>query len=361
MNKSKYLPVLLIFLSAVGCSTGKMEEPLSDDLIQLSVVDTIGVEHGDERYVFGAIAGVQFDLQSKLLVLDGINGLIRVYSQGGEFLDSFGGLGSGPGEFLEPLAFTILSTGEIAVVDWDSWCIWLFTESNEYSGRLGPFPDGPPLSIRPGANGRIAGLGLSFGYSAEDLAGEYFIAAWSDSVIPVQKYLSGDISISALESGEITIDYPAVCFDTDPLGNLYYALSTDSTWRVEYFSATGVPGLVLEQEYSRRELSSAALVEVMQMDAETGAESENETRFSLAITGVYCDGTDRVWVRSGGSDHPYFDVYSSEGEHLESVSCPGLCDPLSEIEFLITEFMIIAWDTNPVDYPKVYLLNNPFS
>lgn len=363
MNKleSKYLLIPLL-LSAVGCSTGKIEEPLADDLIQLSVVDTIGVEHGDERYVFGAIAGVQFDLRGNILVLDGINGLIRSYSQAGEFLDSFGGLGSGPGEFLEPLAFTILTTGEIAVVDWDSWSIWLFTDSNEYAGRLGPFPDGPPLSIRPGVNGRITGLGLSFGYAAEDLAGEYFIASWSDSVIPVQKYLSGDIRVTALESGEITIDYPGVCFDTDPGGNLYYALSTDSTWRVECYSASGSPGLILEQEYSRRELTSAALAEAMQIDAETGTEPENEEiRYSQAIAGIYCDGTERIWIRSGGSDHPYFDIYSSTGEYLQSASCPGLFDPLNEMEFLITEFMIIAWDTNPVDYPKVYLLYNPFS
>lgn len=71
-----------------------------------SVADTptvvIGRMEGDERYLFGSVAGATVLRDGRIAVLDGQGALIRVYSAEGEHIEDWGGQGEGPGEFTYP-------------------------------------------------------------------------------------------------------------------------------------------------------------------------------------------------------------------------------------------------------------------
>jgi|GEM_PF-6270915 len=358
MNNHLLVSITTVLAVLLACTENEYPDLT---VIQMTVTDTLGTNTGDEHYVFGSIECVRVDSESRILVLDGVNCMIRVYSASGDYLHSFGGRGSGPGEFLDPVSFAVLNNGNIAVADWEAWRIWLFDSSHEYIGELGPFPDGAPLSIRAGSGGSIVGLGLSFANAGDEFDGEYHVSAWADSTAPYFEYLSGEVAISAGESGEITISYPDVCFDTDSCGTVFAALSTDSTWCVERISVSGESEVFVRQNWSRAAWSPEAKAALDQFFEETGNEIGASDQFAPGITGVYCDGFSRVWIRSGTAAHPLFHIYSEGGELLQAAECQELFDPLCELDFVFAENAVLAWNTDPADYPKVYVFRNPFA
>ena len=54
---------------------------------------------GDERYLFGEVAGAVVLRDGRVAVVDGQAALIRTYSPEGEHIEDWGGSGEGPGEF----------------------------------------------------------------------------------------------------------------------------------------------------------------------------------------------------------------------------------------------------------------------
>ena len=71
-----------------------------------TVADTpslvIGRREGDERYLFGDVAGAVVLRGRRIAVLDAQSALIRVYSAKGEHIADWGREGDGPGEFKSP-------------------------------------------------------------------------------------------------------------------------------------------------------------------------------------------------------------------------------------------------------------------
>ncbi len=59
----------------------------------------IGQMQGDERYLFGEVAGAIMLRDGRIAVLDRQSALIRVYSPDGGHIEDWGGQGQGPGEF----------------------------------------------------------------------------------------------------------------------------------------------------------------------------------------------------------------------------------------------------------------------
>ena len=59
----------------------------------------IGQMQGDERYLFGEVAGATMLRDGRIAVLDRQSSMIRVYSPDGEHVEDWGGQGQGPGEF----------------------------------------------------------------------------------------------------------------------------------------------------------------------------------------------------------------------------------------------------------------------
>ena len=59
----------------------------------------IGQMQGDERYLFGEVAGAVVLRDGRIAVLDQQSALIRVYSPDGGHIEDWGGQGEGPGEF----------------------------------------------------------------------------------------------------------------------------------------------------------------------------------------------------------------------------------------------------------------------
>jgi len=75
-------------------------EPLNPEMQIIFEEDlTIGVEEGDENYMFGSQVFVNTDDEGNIYVTDWDRTTVRKYDSNGNFLQSIGRLGQGPGEF----------------------------------------------------------------------------------------------------------------------------------------------------------------------------------------------------------------------------------------------------------------------
>jgi len=75
-------------------------EPLNPELQIIFEEDlTIGVEEGDENYMFGSLVVMNTDDEGNFYVTDGDRNTAKKYDSNGKFLRSIGRPGQGPGEF----------------------------------------------------------------------------------------------------------------------------------------------------------------------------------------------------------------------------------------------------------------------
>ena len=63
-------------------------------------------------------AGIAFDRDGNLLVVDGLNGRIQRWTKEGRFLGSWGNKGTGDGEFNMPWGITVDREDNVYVADW---------------------------------------------------------------------------------------------------------------------------------------------------------------------------------------------------------------------------------------------------
>ncbi len=353
--------VLLLILFLLACGTDRSDNPArgGNHVLEMTLEDTIGVDTGDQRYVFGDICNLSIDSNGNLLVLDAITCKVRRYTLEGEYLGEFAGFGSGPGEIMDPMAMTVLSGGGVAIGDWEAWGIFFYDSSFAYTGFSGVMEGGSPLSLTAGPDNSVTGLGVRFWSENDQPVGEYFLASWKDSVNETFRFMEGPASVEPLPIGDVVVHLPVVFFDSSPEHDLYAALSTDSTYSIHRFSSSGEELGVLEQHWDRIPLNTASREEIYLEALHEGEGISEDVPYANAIQGINCDDTGKLWVRLGTAPHPVFNVYNSEGEHIAVVEATALSDPLFELSFRISGGRVFSWNTNPADYPKIIILTNP--
>ena len=80
-------------------------------------VFTVGVMDGAAWEMFGRVAGVAFDGDGSLFILDNDAGHVVVVGPSGEFVRTISNKGEGPGELNQPVGLAVLGDGRIAVND----------------------------------------------------------------------------------------------------------------------------------------------------------------------------------------------------------------------------------------------------
>lgn len=75
---------------------------------------------------------VAIDPRGRILVLDGVNSKVKIFSPDGQFRFVFGSEGSGNGEFLSPMGIDVDKKGNIYVADSGNHRIQVFNSSGDY-------------------------------------------------------------------------------------------------------------------------------------------------------------------------------------------------------------------------------------
>lgn len=85
--------------------------------VQPEPIYAVGGFDAPDWATFGQISNVAFDARGHLFVLDGQTNLVTEIDAAGEFAQTIGREGQGPGELSSPFAFTLTSEGGVAIFD----------------------------------------------------------------------------------------------------------------------------------------------------------------------------------------------------------------------------------------------------
>jgi len=368
--------LLIAALAAAGCGGGgsageDSEAPAaaSPDTVEIAVVDTIGVMTGDSAYVFGNITEAEVAPDGRIYVLDGLLTRVCVYSRHGEFLESAGRRGSGPGEFLYPRSMALQHDGSLVVSDWPGATITYLNSDLTFDTLLAGFGQLSPHAVDPLPDGGYIGGDLEYRMGDDGPEGDLYVARYGRGVEPEKVLWRWPLTIVTEEHGgerDVYVYNAETVRDTGPDGTVYMAISSDTTWSFAGFTPDGDTVLSVEKAWepvpkTARELEEGEYSESLSWNDEGGSSisrgrrTEGISPWRTAISSLDVDHMGRIWVGQGWIDVPTFEVYSPQGELLFVASVPGLEDT-EGIQYAMGEGGMVGYDTEPMDYPKVYLL-----
>jgi hypothetical protein len=367
--KMKILCAAALVLVLSGCGGSEQSQAnsggVSNSSGMLQIKKEIGIELGDTNFVFGVIQDIDFNSSGNVAVLDMQKKTVRLFSIEGEFLGEFGGEGEGPGEFLNPSGLACLNDGRIAVTDPFSREIELFDENLLYSETISDFSARAPFIITSAAGG---------------FAGEEGGFNRDEGILSTSLTLRLPANDSSLVLYETTVTFtpedmasrmmlPSAGLVADS-SNLYYAPPLSEAYSVKVFPLDGTEPYALSYpDYSPKEKTSEeidadilAYETRMQAMASSGhgrrfAGTDYEPPREYYSTGaIGVDSMGNIWVQRGWEANPVFDLFSpGSTEPSETIIVDPELD-LSGFTFVITPHGIAAFDPDPVDYPRVFIL-----
>jgi len=254
----------------------------------------IGSLDGEVWETFGDVAGVAFDGEGNLHVLDRQASRVTVVAPDGSFLREVGGPGEGPGELRMPVAFTVMRDGRVVIADLGHRAYQIFGPDGSFQrmvsmpdgnviriGDLAPHPDGASILSGGGRGARVTMRGGGSDGRPEapdsrpvdrvDLSGEVAVSTtiasgWQPPRDDEPQTLEGGgMRFSMSMAGPRTFE-PPLLVGALPDGGV--ALSDSSAYAIEIVDGDGAPGRVL-----RRPIEPRPVTEGMQ-------EAEKERRLS---------------------------------------------------------------------------------
>ncbi len=363
---------LALVLSTAGCIQVKHvpdeDDPaVSDTVYELLVTDTIGVLAGDSSLVFGDIADASFTASGDIVILDRMNGKVSQFSAEGEYLTSAGGFGEAPWEFSLAAGMAPMFDGSLMVFDYIGRKIVHFDGSLGFISSATGYELSSRGMLSPLPDGTFIGKGTELRQGGEqELQGENQIRRFSmDSTGYLTQYLASPMFITILDDG-IDLKPADIACTSSIDGTVYCSVRSDSLYEITGWTTGGVETVSISEPWERvpktpEEINDQGRVPAIQTDAEG-----NRTRILLdvevnpfhnAVADLTTDDQGRLWVRLGSFSVPTFRVYDGQGEFLFTVTCPELERTGRQIRFQTRHGGIVAWDTSPEDYPKVYVLD----
>lgn len=344
-----------------GGSTASSGEAAASADSQLAVVGTIGVELGDSVRMFGTIGAVCYTTDGNIVVGDVGQMRLRMFSPAGEYLASGGRRGEGPGEFAAPGGVYPVAGGGIAVPDHMGGKIIYYDSTLSLDREWKSFENRPPAEMVQLPGGPIVGTEVDFDRRNGRLVNRlcrWEAGASAPSVTylersadfnrqnPRQAWHETAIYFAAFEDGRVvsTPESREECMIT------CWSAEGEMEWRVDRpFERTLRPeeDIEWEREMIRRQMTRRG------GDASFADRVEIPQWSEAVIDMQVVEG--RIWVRRGGSAVPFYEVLDSEGNLLFTCSVPGL--PYgSGVEVYVSSHGVLAYESNPLDYYKVYLL-----
>lgn len=332
--------------------------------VWLTVIDTIGAEFGDTNYIFVDPLQVQFMPNGNIAVLDLQKCMVSVFSSCGDHLTSIGRYGSGPGEFQAPSALAITDEGGVIVSDLMSNRISYFDETYKYSNSINGFVPFAPTAISISINGSIVGVIMEYEQRDDNTYIGNSIVMWG---ITGEKLITYASSMVRFDPSDISGMSGANLFHAvDRYGKVFVSQHSTDKYLITAYSAEGTVVYTIEEEYIAVKKNDYELEQEMENLRSNLAskgiptsmlESFSPEKYKQAITGLYVDSENRLWVQSGSYNTPIFRVYDCETGDFLFTGGIYSTSIQNELIVCINKYGYAAVLSNSSDYPKVLLLS----
>jgi hypothetical protein len=362
--------LILALLMACGSSDGpagggtEAGAEYRDADVELAIVDSIGVEHGDSNLVLGTTAGCCCLPEGRVAVADMDRCRVGVFTRKGEFLRSVGRPGSGPGEFMMPGAAAVTPSGGLAVSDFGAMKLVLFDSDLSYAGELGGFFPAPPQNLIFLDDSSFVGSTVAYETGGETMEAGFLVGRWDlGSVQPEVVYAR---ELAPFDPQDMfNTEAPEILFTASADGTVYTSARSTEEFVFGAWNPDGSELFTVREPYRREaktreelELERQLMRELFTsrgVPAEMAESIEPEPyRYAIGGLGIAPDGN--LWVREGARRHPVFRVYHpASGEYLHTVSMDSTAYR-GELEVRMNSWGFTAWDAMSRDWPRVYVL-----
>ena len=350
-----------------GC--GHDETPLELPLIEykLVITDSIGVELGDENYMFAWPVNPTYSPDGNILIADRLKHTVFVYTSDGEFIRTIGREGEGPGEFRMPSGLEFYSDGRLLIGDADG--ITLYDNSYEYKGQLTWSGFDKPWLQTAVDSGGFIGITLTMMPGENGIRSVQTLGRWDSDGEPSVEY---SIVENEFNPGN-GIDHAEsrdseMIFCATRAGQVFYALSSIDDFVIHGCEPDGTQFLhIVDENFHRVRKSEDELqTEIDTINSWASLVSGGSRRnleikpdpYRRTITGMFTDGEERLWVRLGCYPGIIFRVYDFSGEVLfhAEVEYEGNPADLNSWEITGDEHGFLANNSSHEYFQRVYML-----
>jgi len=122
----------------------------------------IGIESGDENYMFSQLYSIQVSDEEEIFAYDGLEISIKVFNKNGKFIRKFGQKGQGPGEIQRPTRITLAEDNKITILDLRNNRFSYYSKEGECLKEI-PIVKYRPFEAKADSSGNIYGYILIMG------------------------------------------------------------------------------------------------------------------------------------------------------------------------------------------------------
>ncbi len=330
----------------------------------LIITDSIGVELGDSNFVFGQIVSAQFLPDGNIAIADMQKNKISIFSVEGEFLNTVGRNGSGPGEFLMLTNFAVKEDGSFIVPDAMGGKLNFYDPEYNFTEVFTGFFPSPPIMISPVENGFI-GLKPEFEQTDEEMNVGMGIYLWTDSSAYDHEYIKNMILFDMNDLGGSV--ETMVFFDTDNQDNLITTPYSTSEYVITSQNLSGEQNWQIVEDFPRVRKTDEEIQEEHEMlltrIEASGTPAEMADNFQIEeykvfINQLEVDNKDRLWVLTGFYDIPVYRVYDCVTGDFLFTAALRTDENHENIVPSINRYGIAGLDPESEDWPRVYIISS---
>lgn len=258
------------WLFLIACSLGTSCAPEGTESVLVAVGEegfSVGALDGDPSMTIGSIDDLAVGAAGEVIVVDGINSLVRRYNSSGSFDKAVGREGDGPGEFRRPSEVVVGPRGDLLILDPGKWRLSRLSGDSLQFMETMDFPFLPRDICLLGDRMFVLGLHAGLVLHEFSLEGE-LIGSFGDPIpYPVANAVVQDDSQFQSRLDDYSASGDLVCHEaTETLTVLPRTLPNLRNW-----SAQGtLRWEVVLEDYSQTEVNRTENGWTMGVNSETG-------------------------------------------------------------------------------------------
>jgi len=369
----KAVIAVIPFCMILACGTqDDLQEPVQDisNSLTIEIVDSIGIEMGDSAYVFGAIEDAVILEDGSIIVLDGTYCNLRTYSPQGELIRIVGRRGEGPGELGQPINIYNWGDGTIGIMDFYRGGLNRFSLDGEWLGLDIEVTHNIHVDPVIMSDSEFVCFKSSFDMDGEAVNATAMVARFPLSVEPDITYWKKTVLWDPSNMGNLTLELFFNNFYTADraTGRVFVAPFDNDNYTIYCYDADGSLAGTITKEHTpipKTEEEIQEEVDFIAFTLSSGEGGNPEFNYEcdpwpnhLPITGLYIDSDSNLWARRGGTQVPTFDIWDENLEFAGTATIPGIEGDGSTVKLIFGPEFIVAWDENPEDYQKLYIMES---
>lgn len=315
----------------------------------------------DEEVFFGTIAEFMHDADGNIYLLDGQLCEIQVFDPEGEWLNTLGRQGQGPGEFQNAADMFWAPNGEIGVVQaWPGKVIMLTADGDPGSTFALPYRDGGGFqSVTRGdlQGNQVVLAGTAWAREGEDQFQYTYLKSYDMAGNEIAGYeeIKSPAGFGNFEFIEEKWSDFQRRWDVAPDGRVAAALSFED-YRIHVWNADGSLDRIIDRPDYRRVARTGdekAMFQTM-YDAFTRWNRGSTFRvndYHNTVEQIFFRPDGTLWVqssqyrwRSPADEFTSFDVYDQEGRYLKKVTLLADADPVKDGLFFAGDRAYVVTD-----------------